>query len=230
MINTFTFAGKNSWDDFRLVVEKIPREEGGQKILETVQIPGRTGTLTIDTGAISNTTRTYDVAFAGHGWITQKMREIRNWLATATGYQRLQDTYDPRIFRLAKIKDLGSFENIMEAYARGTLSFDCDPRRFLVSGQRAISAPGSILNPGQPARPRVALTAASSGTAVIGGTTITVTSASASIIIDSESRTIEAGASVVSFDEFPVIPAGGDTISVTGGVSLVSLIPRWWQP
>ena len=67
MINTFTFAGKNSWDDYRLVVEEIPTEEGGEKIVEDVQIPGRTGSLTIDTGAIRNVTRSYKVAFAGKG-------------------------------------------------------------------------------------------------------------------------------------------------------------------
>jgi len=93
-----------------------------------------------------------------------------------------------------------------------------------------ITAAGSITNPGMPSRPRISLSASSSGTAVIGGTTITVTAATSSIIIDSESRVIEAGADKVSFADFPVIPSGDGTISVTGGVSIVGITPRWWQP
>lgn len=229
MINTFTFAGKNSWDDYRLVVEEIPNEEGGEKIVEDIQIPGRTGSLTIDTGAIRNVTRSYKVAFAGKGWITEKMREIRSWLALPGGYQVLRDTYDPKVYRLAKVKSLSDFENIMEHYARGTITFDCDPRRFLVAGSTPITAAGPVNNPGLPSRPRVSLTAASGGTLVIGGTTITITTATTSVILDSEARTIEAGASAVSFADFPVIPDGASVISATGGVSVVSIIPRWWQ-
>ena len=229
-MNDFTYAGKNSWNDFRLVIEETPTEEGGKKILETFQIPGRTGTLTKDTGAIGNTSRSYAVCFEGRGHITERMRGIRSWLASATGYQRLEDTYDRQIFRLAKVQDLGTFSDIMQAYARGTLTFECDPRRFLVAGETPVTSAGLIDNPGQPSRPRVALTASTSGTCVIGGITLTITGAEASVVLDSESRTIEAGASKLSFSEFPVIPSGVSNISVTGGVSIVSIIPRWWMP
>lgn len=230
MISTFDFAGKNSWNDFRLVIERTPVETGGTKIVEDVQIPGRTGTLTIDTGAIRNVSREYQVAFAGKGWITEKMREIRSWLASAGGYQILQDSYDPKVYRLAKVKNLGEFENIMQNYARGTIVFDCDPRRFLFSGNTAITAAGSVDNPGQPARPRIELSASSAGSLTVGGTAITVTTATTSVIIDCEARTIEAGADKVSFSDFPVIPSGVSAIAQSGGVSVVRIVPRWWQP
>lgn len=228
-MNDFTFAGKSAWDAFRLVIEHIPAETAGRKIINTVQIPGRTGTLTIDTGAIANATKSYDVAFAGRGRITEAMREVRQWLASSSGYQVLTDTYDPHVFRLARVTNLGDFENIMLAYARGTITFDCDPRRFLISGETPITAAGVVDNPGMPSRPRISLSATGAGTAVVGGTTITV-SAAGDIVIDSETRVIEEGATKVSFTDFPTIPEGVSTISITGGVSVVSIIPRWWQP
>lgn len=229
-MNSFTLNSKNSWADFGLIIEHRPTEEGGRKILEVFEIPGRTGTLVMDTGALSNVSRSYDVAFEDKTNLTEKMRKIRAWLYGASGYVRLTDTYDTAVYRLARVSNLGTFENVAQKYGRGTLSFDCDPRRFLTSGETAITAAGSINNPGEPARPRIELSAAGSGTLVIGGTTVTVTAATSSVIVDCEARTIEAGADKVSFPDFPVIPSGAGTISKTGGVTIVKILPRWWQP
>ena len=43
-------------------------------------------------------------------------------------------------------------------------------------------------------------------------------------------RVLSAGADKVSFPDFPVIPSGAGTISKTGGVTIVKILPRWWQP
>ena len=220
---TFTFNGHNS-REYGLFIESFPNEQGGQKILDTVQIPGRTGSLTIDTGAISNVRKSYSVMFKGS---TANMRAIRQWLAMSEGYCRLEDTYDPDVYRKARVVNLPTFENHINRYGRGTIEFDCDPRRFLLEGEREIV--GNIQNDWMPSKPIIKV--AGSGTVTINAQVITI-STSTPFEIDCENMECHSGsvsyAQYVSMTEFPELIHGNNTIS-TSGVT-VSVVPNFWMP
>lgn len=226
---TFTFNGENS-RTFGLFIEEFPQETGGQKILQSVQVAGRTGALTIDTGAIQNVTKTYAVAFRGD---TQRMRDVRQWLALSSGYCRLEDDYDPDVYRLARIIKLPDFENVRNKYGRGTIQFDCDPRRFLKEGERAVTGP--VENHWMPSRPIIKITANGPGGVSVGSYAITITTdPTMDIYIDSEMREVHNGttslASVVSMTEFPILEHGVNNVASTGAVTAVEIIPNYWQP
>ena len=231
---TFTFNGRNS-RDFGLYIEEYPSEAGGQKIIKSVSIPGRTGALTIDTGAISNVAKSYQVMFR-HYQSTQMMREVRQWLALSSGYCRLEDDYDPDVFRLARITNLPSFENHINRYGRGTLDFDCDPRRFLKEGELAQT--GSFDNPFMPSKPliRIGRTDGATATVTIAGQSITIDGVMQGdlVIVDSELMEVTDGDGYdagifTSMSEFPEIPHGAVSVSATGTTS-IEIIPRFWQP
>lgn len=230
-MKTFTFNGESS-RDYGLIIEQIPVETGGQKIIESIQIPGRTGALTIDTGALANAARSYAVAFRS-ARIAQKMRDIRQWLGLSSGYCRLEDDYDPDVYRLARVINLPGFETVLNRYGRGELVFDCDPRRFLKEGERTLT--GTIQNDWAPSKPIVIITAGGAGTAVVGNYTVTVTSdPGMDIYVNSETMEVHNGstnlASYVSMTEFPVLEHGTNAVSYTGSVTGVSVIPNFWQP
>ena len=228
-MNTFTFNGESSLS-YGLIVEYIPTEAGGRKIINSIQIPGRTGALTIDTGAFENSRKAYSVAFKGD---TGRMRRVRQWLALSVGYCRLEDDYDPDVYRKARVISVPDFENIMQAYGRGTIEFDCDPRRFLKEGERAQTGP--IVNDYMPSKPVVIINATGAGTVTIGDTLITIKSdPGQTIYVDSELMEVHNGstslASYVSMAEFPTLKNGTNNVSFTGNVSGVQVIPNFWQP
>ena len=121
-----------------------------ERDVDEVEVPGRNGTLTYDNGRFNN----YDLEYEG-GIVSDdtvdfeyKIRRLRSFLCSRYGYKRLEDTYHPDEFRLAKFVD-GLDPDVTQLQG-GTfdLKFDCKPQRFLKSGEEAIvmTASGSIFN------------------------------------------------------------------------------------
>lgn len=230
-MNTFTFNGINS-QYFNLFIERYPNEAGGEKIINSVNIAGRTGALTIDTGAYANTSKSYEVMFRSE-CSPQKMRDIRQWLAMSEGYCRLEDTYDADIYRRARVVKTTDFVNHINRYGKGTITFDCDPRRFLKEGEREIS--GAIQNDWMPSKPVVIITATGAGVVNVGDYTIQVTSNPNQVIyVDSELMEVHNGStnlsSYVNLSEFPILKNGLNQVSYTGNITSVLVKPNFWQP
>ena len=49
--------------NLNIQVERYPSQDGPQRLFETIQVPGKNGTLTIDSGAFSNYQQTYEIYF-----------------------------------------------------------------------------------------------------------------------------------------------------------------------
>lgn len=128
MPNTFSING-TPCSNYGIFVEEYPVEEGGERIVEQVQIPGRTGALTIDAGAVADVTRTYKCMFKGD---TGKMRDVKRWLSESAKGMTLTDTYNPGIYRRAKLIKIPDMNSHRNKYARFDLALAVDPRRFFV--------------------------------------------------------------------------------------------------
>lgn len=205
-----------------------------ERDIDTVEIPGRNGSLTIDNGRYKNVTQSYE-AFI-HKNFAKNAEGVRAWLLSATGYHRLEDTYDPEHFRLARF--VGPLEFTVRALCAGAetqLLFDCDPRRFLKSGEATVEVTGATTINNQTlfeALPLLAVYGSGAGSITVSGELISISSIDEYITLDCEQQNAYKGTenknATVSLTEFPVLRPGENTISISGGVSRIEITPRWW--
>ena len=156
MRSTITFNGKSS-ADFGLIVEYYPESVHAPRRGELITIPGRNGVIIREDGAYDTYSQTFQI------WFRNTMnrdtfriaRDVAEWLLGASGFCRLEDTYEPEYFRLARFSGPLNVETVLKNHGRATLEFDVQPQRYLKSGETPIryegvsGLPFGILNPTQ---------------------------------------------------------------------------------
>lgn len=236
MGNYFFFNGARSIDK-GLTIEYCPSVGTGQRVVEKISVPGRSGDLVIDTGAYGNYIQPYEIWFKDKlRGTTRAARDIAQWLLSGIGYMRLEDTYDPEVFRLAMFTGPFDVENWMLTHGRATLEFDCQPQRWLKTGQRpvAVQSGQSLINTWQPAKPLIQVTGTGDGTLVVGGSTISISEMTGAITLDSETEDAYSGTENLNNNVqvnggYPILQNGETAVSFSGGITAVQITPRWWS-
>lgn len=207
------------------------------RVYEMVDIPGKNGQLAIDQGRFENIEVTYP-AFMFTDSQTDfalKMRDLRAWLMSYKGYQRLEDTYHPDEYRLAIFKsgleagpthynEAGGFE----------LTFDCKPQRFLKSGEEKITvSSGDTLENPTPFESLPLIEVTGQGSLFINDEEIVIADNDTKYI-DSELMDVYAivDDEIVSKNNKVVLGSfpklGEDTEITWTGLTSVKITPRWW--
>lgn len=232
MMNWFRFDDKNS-KDFNVFISGEATFVSPEKDIDVIAIPGRNGSLSISNGRFQNMTISYP-AFIVHDFVNN-FNALKSHLLSKDGYQRLSDTYDSDHYRLARYNASLSAE-MTQLNRQGTFSidFDCDPRRFLRSGEKSITytAAGSIKNPSQfDALPLIR--AYGTGKFTIGDIEVEITSADGYTDIDCELQEAFKGSTncnnniTLSDGIFPKIEPGSNDITITT-ITQLDIIPKWW--
>ena len=227
--------------NYGIHVEKPPVYATPEHDYEVVHIPGRNGDLVIDNGSYQNVTRKYSISVGEiDGNFTTLAAGVSEWLHSASGYARLEDSYESDYFRLAYYVADAEMENLFHHAGKMPIEFNCKPARFLKAGERAVpfTTAGSLRNPTfQKSFPKLTVVVSGSGTLTVGDQAITISGLTNStrMVIDSELQDVyEEGSltnlnSKVSFsDGFPLLSPGVNTITFTGSITSVEVVPRWW--
>lgn len=138
--------GEHSTKDFDLVIQAPPTYNFPEKDVTVEHIPGRNGDLIIDNNCWKNTERTYSIASVfrpGTDFVSNSERLIK-WLTLKEGYHRLEDSYDPNVYRLASFKQNGSLTNYYDIATAINITFDCKPQRYLKNGEKSVEFSGSV--------------------------------------------------------------------------------------
>ena len=236
------FNGRSS-ADYGIFVEEPPGHEWPEKDYDVVHVPGRSGDLLFDNGSYKNVSREYKIAVGSRTlYLHEQIDGIFNWLHSASGYARLEDSYEPDHFRLAAYRESSSLENILGHAGRATIKFDCKPQRFLKSGEHAalFTSTGYLVNPTEfDALPIIKLTKKSGtsgqGSFRVGDCEITIGSNTATTMyIDSELQNAYNGTTnlntsiTLNTGGFPSLGPGNNEISFSGGITKLEVTPRWW--
>lgn len=223
-----------SSEDVHLRVERLPARPIPERKGSSQSVEGRNGDLIDLQDAWANYIQPYEVYLSGefHGGMQLVAREAVRWLMVK-GYQRLEDSYDLGIFRLAYVKSGGSIANTQNSFGRTTIEFNCKPQRFLREGAVERQAPSGtvLLNPtGYIARPRIVVHGAGSGTLTVGGSTMTLADCNG-VTIDCENQDVFRGItnlnSTVS-GPFPLLGEGETEITWKGGITGLTIKPMWF--
>lgn len=198
-----------------------------------VTVPGRNGSFTIDEGAFEEVEVVYP-AFIASGF-PANVEAFRNELMARTGYVRMTDSYHPAEYYRAKYMDGLEVEAAPGGVAGAfNLKFKRDPRRFLTTGETAVTD-SSITNPTLfPSKPLIRVVG--NGVVTIGSDEITIAQNNLAYIdIDSEIEDCYCGTvnanSLVTFqsNDFPELPPGVTGITSSGNITSVTVTPRWYK-
>lgn len=177
----FTFDGKSS-KEFGVYLTGDTVFDAPVRDVETISIAGRNGAFALDRGRFDNVELRYSASIVASNPsdFAQAVSDLRNYLCSKVGYQRLEDEYNPDEYRMAIYKS--GLEVSSTLLERGTfdITFECKPQRFLKSGETAVSVAsgGTITNPTLfDAHSLIKFNAGGNGTINIGDDVITVLNA-----------------------------------------------------
>lgn len=234
MIHYFVFNGESSLGH-GVYVGGQGTYNAPQRDVSKITIPGRNGDLIKDNGRWLNIQVPYNIVVMEN--FMERTDEIRAWLNEPVDYVRLEDTYHPDFYRLARFSSGIEFQTAaFNRTGKATIIFDCKPQRFLKSGEQEMemNSGGTIFNPTRyKSRPLITITGSGDGTVTIGDYTITLTGLNTYIIVDSEMQDcyregLSANNLVALSNGFPLLPPGQTPVSWTGGVTGVTIQGRWY--
>lgn len=228
-MNAFTFNGQSS-DNFGLFISKKDIYSAPARDQNFVSVPGRNGDVLIDNNRYENVNISYTVGCKN---VVDKATAIKLWLCKP-GYFPLTDTYQPDYFRMAAFASSLNIDEVLENVGQAKIAFNCKPFRYSLAGQtkKTFTTSGTITNPeGFSSQPYIKITGSGNITLYIGSKSYYIKSVSSYIEIDCELMSAYKGTTLcnsqIGFTEFPEIAPGSSTISWSGSVTKVEIIPRW---
>lgn len=225
------YGGVNSLD-YRIYIANVNQFDAPKKSVETIKIPGRNGTLSISDGSYENIDIVYNLYSTGD--VRSNINAFKGAINALDGIYKLSDTYSPDHYRYARYIDAFTVETSDRKNAGFSVKFDCDPRKFLKSGDVKLEFTGG----GQVKNPTLfealpLIRAYGTGSFTIGDVSVAISSASTYTDIDCETQEAYKGATncngniTLTNGVFPSFKQGINSISKTG-ISKLEITPRWW--
>lgn len=226
--------------DVGMIIEHYPSVIVPSRKQTVQKVPGRNGDIILPSASFENYEQEYAAFLDAKdiGKLEQVMPKVVDWLLGNEGYQRLEDSYFPDVYRMAYFANGAEFISLFNEYGEGTLKFNCAPEKYYKSGEKTISLAsaqkGTVLrNPSAfDAMPLITVKGSSSGTLNFGGRTLTITSIQTSVTIDTKLHKAYNGSTSRNSTingYYENLKLGKETsINWSGGVTGVDIIPRWW--
>lgn len=232
MINYFIYDGVNS-RDFGVFISGTQVFDAAPRSIDTVVVPGRNGTLTLDNKRFENVEMTYP-AFI-YDSFRANIVGFRNFMLSSAAYRRLEDTYNPDVYMMARyVSGLSVSPTDRRLEGEFDIVFDRMPQRYLKIGEekKTFTSAGAIVNPTRfESKPLIRVYGV--GSLGVGSNTITITANTSYIDIDCDMMDAYRGATncngdiVLSSGNFPTLKPGANGITLTG-ITKVEIIPKWW--
>lgn len=134
----FIFNGQKS-SDFGLWIASDPHAIHPARRGDGFTVPGRNGVIVREDGSYDTYTQVYDVFIDSNSeGIYERARRIAEWLLGSRGFCRLEDSFEPLYFRSARCAAQLDIENRLTRFGRAQIAFECQPQRFLKSGESSL--------------------------------------------------------------------------------------------
>ena len=232
----FIFGGENS-QDFGVVISEAPNFKHAQRKASSFDVPGRNGSIIRQENAWSNVPQEYKVWLAvDHAAeLPEKAGAFCAWLNSLTGYQRLEDSFMPDVYRLAYYNGGQEITNHFMQYGEATISFTCRPEYFQKTGEqpRPLNSGEPIYNPTRfEAAPLLHIEGSGNISITIGAKTMTAQVVDY-INIDCERmnayRLPAENMNNKVAGTFPTLAPGVNVVTITGTVNAATFTPRFYN-
>ena len=252
----FEFAGMSTASIPGLLIEAKNIHGLPERDVEKIHVPGRNGDVLIDDGSYKNATVSYQCAVTKYAALPELARLLTVGQQAGWGfspwksYQLLRDGW-ANTERLAVHSSQVPMEEIIaNRLLRFTVAFDCKPQKYYNRAAVVTRSGAGSVTLNRPigatcSTPRIEIIGSGTVTLGLEGQIITlaglVTPPTASgeyqwpsAVIDSEAmvcyRTSGAGVRTnIDIAQWPQFWQLVHTVSVTGGVTRLSVFPRWFS-
>lgn len=151
IFKTLEFDGESSYQ-YGVYISGAGVFDAPERDVEMITIPGRNGSFSLDNGRFQNIEVTYPAGiFADtEADFAQAISDFRNFLCSRRGYVRLTDDYNPDEYRMAIYKSGLDVAPAQLKAGQFSITFECKPQRYLMSGEAEIDINSSgdvISNP-----------------------------------------------------------------------------------
>lgn len=227
---SFIWKGQNSLDDYGLYIKTFPDRMHPAERHKLIDVPGRPGSLVMLEGEDVYASFKADMTVVCKSAVM--MDRAMAWLR---GSSELILSNDIDKARPARIVNEVRFDPDGHNCFVGTIPFLFQPfrqSRFPEQTDRKTitGASATITNLGDVAsRPKVTITGSGNNTITIGGTAMTFTGISGTIVVDCDAEMITSNGALwsgTSTGDFWRIPVGQSTITQTGSMTIV-VDPCW---
>jgi len=241
MYNDVLVVGDVSSADYGIYVLDVNDADMPRRDYTTVSVPGRNRDLHYDNGRYDNIDRVYKcfaVSMPMFGNTDDSISAFVGRIMRLKGYQRIECGLHSDFYVKGECR--GEMQPVFSD-GRGTaqfdLTFDCDSRKYLISGEQEITLTTgnqTITNPGtQDSYPLFVLTGNGS-IDLYGEHAITVSGNPGTLVIDCELMDAYEQMAHTNYNQYVTfsdydlftLPPGSNAIQVTGFTSR-KLIPRW---
>lgn len=235
-MNYFIFNGIAS-DTYGVYIQSKSIYSSPKYDVSFISVPGRDGDLLSELGRYPNATVVYKCFVAARTIeeLSSKLVLIKNWLYKDSGtYHTLKDSYEPLFERKAVYTSKLDIADECRKLGTFTVTFSCKPFRYLITGLESLSltASGTLTNPYSfSSHPYMKIHGTGEATVSVNGNTWTFSRIIEYIECDSELMNFFKGGvlmnSTVEGTGFPELRPGSNSISFTGDITQIEIIPRW---
>jgi len=226
-MNSFTIDEKhNSRVTWGLRVTEPPLIPPTRRIVESIEVDGREGTLTLLKGW-DDVTFDMKAAIVGAN-VQQRFREIVPVILAA---QTVYFSNDTSVYYRVKHAEAGGLSRLLSTVYEFPLAFVCDPFRYLRGvAMITMTSSGSVTNPGVVSLPRTKVYGTGSQTLTIGGKQIKLNILAGNLTLDSALMECFVGSTSQNNQmqgAFPVFGPGSTSVSWSSGITKLEIEPRW---
>lgn len=220
----FEFKGQDS-RGYSIVVNTFPPIQSAKEDGVFLKVPGRDGFLYQSFCSFSPIEKELEITLKD----LSHLSEIKSWL---WGEGNLVISSEPDIFYKARLSESIDYKKLL--YLRtAKIKFMCQPYGYLESGLtlQTITVPGNIVNPGTAAsRPIITVFGSGNITLTVNSSNVILSNVADYISLNSEIE--EAYKDILGKNndmqgEFPVFNIGINSISWTGTVTKLEILPNW---
>lgn len=127
---SFDFAGKNSYEDFGIIISKRPNLPSPKRRVTYIEIPGRDSSLTYDERTYENITIGVECKIKGAN-ILNKIDEIKAWLFSSGESDLIFDFQDDKKYRAQVVNSI-DFIQVIKIFSEFIIIFNCRPFKYAV--------------------------------------------------------------------------------------------------
>lgn len=232
----YLFFKDHSSLEYYLLIQEKGSYNGAARDITYTSVAGRSGDLITDNERYNNITIPYTLALLNTSPFTfaQLSQLIKKWLLIEQGYFKLWDTYDKNYYRLASYSDEVNIEQELRELGSLSLSFNCKPFKYSFEGEKTITltAAGKIYN-AEPfeSKPYIKIFGSGNVTIYINNNAYRFTDIDEYLEVDSELMNTYKGITPANNKkqgaDFPTFKPGDNSISWSGTVTRLEIVPRW---
>lgn len=229
---SFIFNGKDSFNDYGIIIAKRPSFPSPKRRVSYVNIPGRDSSLRYDEGTYEDITVVVECTIKGSNFL-ERLDNIKAWLFSAEESDLIFSFQDDKKYR-AQVVNAIDFKQVFKYGSKFPIVFNCRPFKYSIENNLVVLSHSlhQVTNPGTIESEPIILVYGSGDIVLkINDDQMNLTGITEKIIINSEIQDCyykdNKSQNEKVAGEFPRLKPGINIIEWIGNVSKVEILPNW---